>query len=82
MTAKQRSTQLRAIKNWQSNQVGSPGRLNMPELPKGNRRIRTIRIAGKKGNLSVLVAASSGRGEINTYKIAAKTTLNNTSLAQ
>ena len=32
--------------------------------------------------LSVLVAASSGRGEINTYKIAAKTTLNNTSLAQ
>src|SRR5436190_23153002 len=37
---------------------------------------------GKTVNLSSFVAASSGRGEIKTYKIATRTTLSNSSLAR
>lgn len=44
--------------------------------------MRRIRINGNTGNLRVLVAASSGRGEINTYKIAPRTTPSTTSLAR
>jgi len=41
-----------------------------------------MKISGNTGNLRVLVAASSGMGEMKTYKIATSTTPSNTSLAR